>query len=71
MNWLLERTHHDYRTIFLVLMGCAILVILVAMILPGRVIVEGEHAEQAAKNSDMKYPAKPNLLTPFIRLQRV
>lgn len=70
MNWLLERTHHDYRTIFLVLMGCAILVILVAMILPGRVIVEGEHAEQAAKNSDVKYPAKPNLLTPFIRLQK-
>ncbi|WP_308737475.1 MFS transporter [Paenibacillus sp. PCH8] len=68
MNWLLERTHHDYRTIFLVLMGCAILVILVAMILPGRVIVQGEQAHDA--KTDMNQPAKPNLLTLFIRLHK-
>lgn len=85
MNWLLERTNHDYRTIFLVLMGCAILVILVAMVLPGRVVLEGgpngergvaggseEHGGggEAEKGVRAKYPAKPNLLTPFIRLQQ-
>ncbi|SCZ02273.1 Predicted arabinose efflux permease, MFS family [Paenibacillus polysaccharolyticus] len=76
MNWLLERTDHDYRTIFLVLMGCAILVILVAMILPGRVVAQGEQATGAGDaredrmSANQKYPAKPNLLTPFIRLQQ-
>ncbi len=73
MNWLLERTNHDYRMIFLILMGCAVLVILVAMILPGRVVIEGGHtgsAGEAAKGARPKYPAKPNLLTPFIRLQQ-
>ena len=73
MNWLLERTGHDYRTIFLVLMGCAILVIMVAMILPGRVVAQkGQAAEagDAGESVKQKYPAKPNLLTPFIRLQQ-
>ncbi len=76
MNWLLERTDHDYRTIFLVLMGCAILVILVAMILPGRVVAQGGQRAEAGDaredrmSANQKYPAKPNLLTPFIRLQQ-
>ncbi|WP_427050331.1 MFS transporter [Paenibacillus sp. TC-CSREp1] len=76
MNWLLERTNHDYRMIFLILMGCAIMVILVAMILPGRVVIEGGHTGEtggaggAAKGARPKYPVKPNLLTPFIRLQQ-
>lgn len=76
MNWLLERTGHDYRTIFLILMGCAVLVILVAMILPGRVVVQGGQTGEAGDAAEgrtyakQKYPAKPNLLTPFIRLQQ-
>ncbi|CAH1208676.1 MULTISPECIES: MFS transporter [unclassified Paenibacillus] len=70
MNWLLERTHHDYRTIFLVLLGCAVLVILVAMILPGHVVVEGEHSEAANKGRQKNVPAKPHLFTPLFRLKK-
>jgi len=70
MNWLLERTDHDYRTVFLVLLGCAVLVILVAMVLPGRVVVEGQqHAAEETTGAAVKYPPKPNLLTPLIRLK--
>ena len=70
MNWLLERTDHDYRTVFLVLLGCAVLVILVAMVLPGRVVVEGQqHTAEETTGAAVKYPPKPNLLTPLIRLK--
>lgn len=70
MNWLLERTDHDYRTVFLVLLGCAVLVILVAMILPGRVVVEEQqHRVGETTEKAVKYPPKPHLLTPLIRLK--
>ncbi|NUU75990.1 MFS transporter [Paenibacillus xylanilyticus] len=69
MNWLLERTDHDYRTVFLVLLGCAVLVILVAMILPGRVVVEGQQTAAESKGTAAKVPPKPTLLTPLIRLK--
>ncbi|MET3940851.1 MFS family permease [Paenibacillus sp. PvP094] len=70
MNWLLERTDHDYRTVFLVLLGCAVLVILVAMILPGRVVVEEQqHTVGETTAKAVKYPPKPHLLTPLIRLK--
>lgn len=70
MNWLLERTDHDYRTVFLVLLGCAVLVILVAMILPGRVVLEGQqHTGGETTGKAVKYPPKPHLLTPLIRLK--
>lgn len=70
MNWLLERTDHDYRTVFLVLLGCAVLVILVAMILPGRVVVEEQqHRVGETTGKAVKYPPKPHLLTPLIRLK--
>ncbi|MGF9698889.1 MFS transporter [Paenibacillus sp. MABNR03] len=69
MNWLLERTDHDYRTVFLVLLGCAVLVILVAMILPGRVVVEGQQTAAESKGTAVKVPPKPTLLTPLIRLK--
>lgn len=70
MNWLLERTNHDYRTVFLVLLGCAVLVILVAMILPGRVVLEEQqHTAAETTGKAVKYPPKPHLLTPLIRLK--
>lgn len=70
MNWLLERTDHDYRTVFLVLLGCAVLVILVAMILPGRVMLEEQqHTAAETTGKAVKYPPKPHLLTPLIRLK--
>ncbi|CAI6067775.1 putative glycolipid permease LtaA [Paenibacillus sp. JJ-100] len=73
MNWILERTGHDYRMIFLILIGCAILVILVAMILPGRVVTQVGHTGEGVKDGNragQKYPAKPNVFTPFVRLQK-
>jgi MFS family permease len=39
------------------------------LILPGRVVVDGEHVESETKQADIKYPAKPNIFTPFIRLK--
>lgn len=69
MNWLLERTDHDYRTVFLVLLGCAVLVILVAMILPGRVVLEEQQHTGGETKKAVKYPPKPHLLTPLIRLK--
>ncbi|MFK0523449.1 MFS transporter [Paenibacillus illinoisensis] len=70
MNWLLERTNHDYRTVFLVLLGCAVLVILVAMILPGRVVLEEQqHTAAETTGKAVEYPPKPHLLTPLIRLK--
>lgn len=70
MNWLLERTDHDYRTVFLVLLGCAVLVILVAMVLPGRVVLEEQqHTAAETTGKAVKYPPKPHLLTPLIRLK--
>ncbi len=51
MNFLMDRTNKNYQTLFFILIGCCIIVVLVALLLPGRVKVNGQGMERRTESA--------------------